>query len=115
MTKLNSYIAPIALGLSAMMAIPATAADDAAQGGWDKAETFQTELQELEREVNLSARISRVEERVLEDRINALETRYERYAEDGLTEKETKRLDSDLKDLERDIDARIRDRDLRQF
>ncbi|MEO0590204.1 MAG: hypothetical protein AAFZ11_06535 [Pseudomonadota bacterium] len=115
MTTLNPYFAPIALGLSAMVAVPAAAAESEAATGWDKAATFQVELEELEREVNLSGRISRVEERVLEDRIDTLEARYERYAEDGLTEKEIKRLEGDLEDLERDVDARIRDRDLRRF
>ena len=115
MTKLNQYLAPIALGLSAIVAVPATAAESATQTGWDDAASFQAELEELEREVNLSGRISRAEERVLEDRIDTLEARFERYCEDGLTEKEIKRLEDDLKDLERDVDARIRDRDLRRF
>ena len=115
MTMLNQYLAPIALGLSAIAAVPATAAESEVQTGWDNAVSFQAELEELEREVNLSARISRAEERVLEDRIDTLEARFERYSKDGLTEKEIKRLESDLKDLERDVDARIRDRDLRRF
>ena len=115
MTMMTKYLAPIALGLGAIAAVPANAAEGDAQSGWDKAETFQAELQEMEREVNLSVRISRAEERVLEDRINALDARFERYAEGGFTEKEIKRLDNDLSDLERAIDASNRDRDLRRF
>ena len=115
MTKLNKYLAPIALGLTAILAVPANASENEAAGGWEDAATYQTELKELAREVNLSGRISRVEERVLEDRIDALEARFERYAEDGFTDREINRLKDDIKDLERDIDARTRDRDLPRF
>ena len=115
MTMMKTYLAPIALGLSAIFAVPAAAAESEGQTGWENAVSFQAELEEIEREVNLSGRISRVEERVLEDRIDTLEARFERYAQDGFTETEIKRLVDDLKDLERDVDARIRDRDLRRF
>jgi hypothetical protein len=84
--------APLALAAAALLASPASARDF----NYGNAGQLRAEIAQLDRQIDRSHGISSREERVLENRVDRLQSLYRSYARGGFTNREVRSLQNEI-------------------
>ncbi|MDF1835509.1 MAG: hypothetical protein P1U62_11605 [Alteraurantiacibacter sp. bin_em_oilr2.035] len=94
--------APLALAATALFTVPASAA--AANGG-----QIRAEIQQLDRQIERSRGLSRLEEARLNSQVTRLQSLYRSYARGGFTRTELRQLDRQVTSVRAQITDKARD------